>query len=123
MIDENLQYDIKTEAAKISTLSFVITNKYEFLTGEKILPPDQSRMIKKLSLHLLFKEKLFENKQKQLKSKVKHKRRKTKEIEDDKKQHGNNELLVSEERQTFKNIYNKRLDKSDELSQKLIMST
>ena len=123
MIDENLQYDIKTEAAKISTLSFVTTNKYELLTGEKILPPDQSRMIKKLSLQLLFKENLFENKQKQLKSKEKHKRRKTKEIEDDKKQHGNNELLVSEERQTFENIYNKRLDKSDELSQKLIMST
>ena len=32
------------------------------------------------------------------------------------KQLGNNELLLSKERETFKNIYNKMLDKIDELS-------
>ena len=34
---EKLQYDINTEAAKISALSSEKTDKYEYLTGEKIL--------------------------------------------------------------------------------------
>ena len=35
---------------------------------------------------------------------------------DNKKLLGNNELLLSKERQIFKEIYNKRLDKIDQLS-------
>ena len=35
------------------------------------------------------------------------------------KQAGNNELLLSKERQIFKNIYDKRLNKIDQLSKKL----
>ena len=38
---------------------------------------------------------------------------------DNKKQLGNNELLFSKERKKFKNIYNKRIDKVNELSKKL----
>ena len=33
-----------------------------------------------------------------------------------------NKLLLSREREIFKNIYNKRLDKIEELSKKLIMT-
>ena len=40
--DENLQYDINKEAAKISVLSSGKINKYQFLIGKKIFPPDQS---------------------------------------------------------------------------------
>ena len=36
--DEKLQHDINREAAKISTLSSGKTDKYEYLTGEEILP-------------------------------------------------------------------------------------
>ena len=43
--DEKLQYDINREAAKISALSSGKINKYEHLTGEEILPSDQSRII------------------------------------------------------------------------------
>ena len=43
--DENLQYDINREAAKISALSCGKIDKYEFLAGEEILPPDQRRVI------------------------------------------------------------------------------
>ena len=43
--DEQLQYDIKREAAKISALSFGIINKYEYLTDEEILSSDQSKVI------------------------------------------------------------------------------
>ena len=42
--DENLQYDINKEAAKISALSSGKTDKYEYLTGEEILPSDQRRV-------------------------------------------------------------------------------
>ena len=43
--DEKLQYDINREAAKISALSSDEIDKYEYLTGEDILPSDQSRII------------------------------------------------------------------------------
>ena len=36
--DETLQYDINRETAKISTLSSGKINKYEYLTGEELLP-------------------------------------------------------------------------------------
>ena len=42
--DEKRQYDINKEAAKISVLSGKV-GKYEYLTGEEILPSDQSRVI------------------------------------------------------------------------------
>ena len=37
-IDEKIQYDINREAAKISALSSGKINKYEYVTGEEILP-------------------------------------------------------------------------------------
>ena len=43
--DENLQYDINREAAKISDLSSGKINKYEYLTGEEILPSKQKQII------------------------------------------------------------------------------
>ena len=42
--DEKLQYDINKEAAKISALSSGQIDKYEYLTGEEILSPDQRRV-------------------------------------------------------------------------------
>ena len=43
--DENLQYDINREAAKILALSSGKIDKYEFLTGEEILPLNQQQII------------------------------------------------------------------------------
>ena len=43
--DEKLQYDINREAAKISALSSGKINKYEYLTGEEMLPPGPKRVI------------------------------------------------------------------------------
>ena len=45
IIDEKLQKDINRKAAKISALSLDKIDKYESLTGEEILPFDQSRLI------------------------------------------------------------------------------
>ena len=43
--DEKLQYDINREAAKISALSSGKIDKYEYLTGEEILPCNQQQII------------------------------------------------------------------------------
>ena len=43
--DEKLQYDINREAAKISALSPGKILKYEYLTGEDILPSSQQQII------------------------------------------------------------------------------
>ena len=43
--DEKLQYDINREAVKILALPSAKIDKYEYLTGEEILPSDQSRII------------------------------------------------------------------------------
>ena len=43
--DENLQYDINREAPKISALSSGKIDKYEYLTGEEILPSNQQEII------------------------------------------------------------------------------
>ena len=42
-MDEKLQYDINREAAKISLSSSKI-DKYEYLTGEEILPSNQQQI-------------------------------------------------------------------------------
>ena len=39
--DEKLQYDISRETAKVSALSLKKIDKYEYLTGEEILPFNQ----------------------------------------------------------------------------------
>ena len=43
--DEKLQYNINREAAKISALSSGKLHKYEYLTGEDILPSTQQQII------------------------------------------------------------------------------
>ena len=43
--DEKLKYDINREAAKISVLSSGKIDKYEYLTGEEILPSNQQQII------------------------------------------------------------------------------
>ena len=43
--DEKLRYDINREAAKIFALSSGKIHKYEYLTGEDILPSNQQQII------------------------------------------------------------------------------
>ena len=57
--DEKLQYDINREAAKISALSSNKIDKYEYLTGEEILPSSQKKIQHKLNLPILLQEKLL----------------------------------------------------------------
>ena len=58
--DEKLQYDINREAAKISALSSGKINKYEYLTGEEILPSNQQQIIEQAKFTYSFLGKDFE---------------------------------------------------------------
>ena len=42
--DEKLRYDINRKAAKISALSSGKIDKYEYLTGEEILPSNKQQI-------------------------------------------------------------------------------
>ena len=67
--DEILQYNISRVTEKIALSSDEI-EKFEYLTGKEILPPDQSKIIKlnllKLNLLNHYLESYLKNKQKQL---------------------------------------------------------
>ena len=60
--DEKLQYDINREAAKISALSSGKLYKYEYLTGEDILPSTQQQIIEQAKFTYSLLRKAF-NKQ------------------------------------------------------------
>ena len=71
--DEKLQYNINRVAVKITASSLGKIGKYEYFTGEEILPFDQSRMIKAAKFTCYPLQKAFRNKQKQLKIKEENK--------------------------------------------------
>ena len=71
--DERLQYDINREAAKISAFSSGKIHKYEYLTGEDILPSNQQQIIEQSRCTYSLLGKAFEKQIKQ--SKIKGKNR------------------------------------------------
>ena len=71
--DEKLKYNINREAAKISVLSSKKFNKYEYLTGEEILPTNQKQIIEQVRFTYSPLGKAFEKKKKKLKIKEKNK--------------------------------------------------
>ena len=58
--DEKLQYDINRGAAKISALSSGKIDKYEYLTGEEILPSNQKQIIEQAKFTYSLLGKAFE---------------------------------------------------------------
>ena len=71
--DEKLQYDINREAAKILALSSGKIDKYECLTGEEILPPDQRKMIEQAKFAYSPLGKAFEKQTKTIEEQEKNK--------------------------------------------------
>ena len=119
--DEKLQYGINREAAKISALSSGKIDKYEYLTGEEILPSNQQQIIQQVKFTYSPLGKAFE---KQIKAIEDQGKKQVKAIQDNQivninKDDYKDKLLLSKERKIFKDIYNKRLDKIEELSNKI----
>ena len=67
--DEKLQYDINGEAAKISALSSSKIKKYEYLTGEEILPSNWKQIIEQAKFTCSPLAKAFEKQIKTIKDK------------------------------------------------------
>ena len=70
---EKLQYDIRKEAAKIPALSSSKIDKYEYLTGEEILPSDQRRVIEQAKFSYFPLGKAFEKQTKTIEDRRKNK--------------------------------------------------
>ena len=118
---EKLQYDVNRDSAKISALSSGEFNKYEYLTGEDILPSNKQQIIEQARFNYSPLGKAFE---KQLKTIEDQGQKQIKAIQDNRKQlisndDYKNKLLISKEKEIFKDIYNKRLDKIEELNNKI----
>ena len=118
--DEKLKYDINREAAKIAALSSGKIDKYEYLTGEEILPSNQQRIIQQTKFNYSPLGKAFEKQIKTIKDQGK---KQVKAIQDNKqlinKDDYQDKLLFSKEREIFKDIYNKRLDKMEEMNNEI----
>ena len=120
---EKLQYDINREAAKISALSSGKLDKYEYLTDEEILPSNQQQIIQQAKFNYSPLGKAIE---KQIKTIKDQGNKQVKAIQDNnqlvninKDDDYKNKLLLSKEREIFKDIYNKRLDKIEEMNNKI----
>ena len=70
---EKLQYVINREVAKISVLSSGKFDKYEYLTGEEILPSDQSRIVEEAKFTYFSLGKTFEKEIKKIEEQRKKK--------------------------------------------------
>ena len=114
---EKLQYDISRKSA-LSSGKF---NKYEYLTGEEILPSNKQQIIEQAKFTYSPLGKVFE---KQIKTIEDQGEKQIKAIRDNRKQlisgdDYKNRLLISKETEIFKDIYHKRLDKIEELNNKI----
>ena len=125
--NEKLQYDLNREAAKISALSSGKIHKYEYLTGEDILPSNQQQITEQAKFTYSPLTKTFEKQIKTIKDQGEKQIDALENLKDTNKQVVNinddheDKLLHSEEREIFKKLYNKRLDKIEELTKILIV--
>ena len=115
--DEKLQYDINREAVKISALSSSKIDKYEYLFGEEILPSNKQQIIEQVKFTYSPLGKAFEKQTKTIEDQGEKqiKAIQNKSIENIKKysDYDNDykkELLLSKEREIFRDIYNDRLE-------------
>ena len=112
--DEKLQYDINREAAKISALSSGEIRKYEYLTGEDILPSNQQQIIQQAKFTYSPLGKAFEKRIKTIEDQGKKQvdalenvkpKEETKPIEDRSHNQSINEL-INKRKDLMKELYN-----------------
>ena len=124
IIDEKLQYDINQEAAKISALSSGKIHKYEYLTGEDILPSNQQQIIEQAKFTYSPLGKAFE---KQIKTIEDQGEKQIKAIQDQgqvktiKKYAYDSEdtPFISKQKEIFNELADERLEKITDLDKKV----
>ena len=123
--DQKLQYDINRETAKISALPSGKIHKYEDLTGEDILPYNQQQITEQAKFTYSPLGKAFEEQIKTFEDQGKKQVDALENLKDTNKQVVNinddyeDKLLHSKEQEIFRKIYNKSLDKIEELPEKI----
>ena len=122
--DEKLQYDINRKVAKISTLSSGKIDKYEYLTGEELLPSNQQQIIEKVKFTFSPLGKAIE---KQIKTIEDQGEKQIKAIQNQgnvktiKKYdyYDEDSPLISKQREVFHKLIDKRYDEINALDQKV----
>ena len=122
--DEKIQYDINKEAAKISALSSAAIQKYEYLTDENILPPNQQQVIEQAKFTYSPLGKAFE---KQIKTIEDQGEKQIKAIQDQgqvkaiKKYDYDAEdaPFISKQKEIFNELVDERLEKITDLDKKV----
>ena len=119
--DEKLQYDINREAAKISALSSGKLDKYEYLTGAEILPSNQQQIIQQAKFNYSPLGKALEKQRKTIEDQGEKqvKAIQDKQIVNINKDDYKYKLLLSKEREIFKDIFNKKLNKIEEMNNEI----
>ena len=114
--DEKLQYDINREAAKISALSSGKIHKYEYLTGEDIIPSNQQQIIEQAKFTYCPLGKAFEKQIKTIKDQGQKQVEalKTKAIND--KSDNNN---TSTRKEIYDKILEERMDETLKMSREI----
>ena len=123
-IRDKLQYDTNREAAKISSKSSGEFHKYEYLTGEDILPSNQEQMIEQTKFTYSPLGKAFEKQIKTIKDqgekqiKAIQDQRQTKTI---KKQDYDVEdtPYISKQKEIFNKLVDEKLEQITDLSKKV----
>ena len=121
--DEKLQYDIDREAAKISALSSNNIGKYEYLTGEEILPSNQQQIIEQAKFAFSPLEKALE---KQIKTIEDEGKNQIKAIQNpgqvktiEKYTYDNEDTpLISKQKEIFNELVDERLEEITGLNKK-----
>ena len=122
--DEKLRYDINREAAKISALSSGKIHKYEYLTGEDILPSNQQQIIEQAKFTYSPLRKAFE---KQIKTIEDQGEKEIKAIEDQGQVKTIKNMIImtkilhlsQNKKEIFKELVDERLEKITDLDKKV----
>ena len=122
--DEKLQYDINREAAKISALSSKEIRKYDYVTGEEILPSNQKQIIEQAKFTYSPLGKVFEKQIKEIEDQDEKQIKGIQsqgQVETIKNYTYDNEdaPLTSKRKEIFNELVDKRLDKITELEKKV----
>ena len=104
--DEKLQYNINREAAKISALSSGEIRKYEYLTGENILPSNQQQIIEQAKFTYSPLGKAFEQQIKTIKDQGE---KQVEALNNNNNNNNNNKLAIKDENIIPKSAFGKLL--------------
>ena len=116
--DEKIQYDINREASKISALSSGKIHKYEYLTGEDILPSNQQQIIEQAKFTYSPLRKAFEKQIKTIEGQGEKQIDVLKDLKPKAITYDDDESLEQKE-ESYNKLFDKKLDEIQELSREI----